>query len=87
MEEFFGLLPEPGAEDNAREYAKRYSNPDGPDHTLELRRLSISLAEKPELEAETREKFRSLLREENPQLDEEVLEKFLDVMIGNCLVR
>lgn len=87
MEEFFGLTQDPGAEEEAKKYAEKYLSSKGADNTLELRRLSIALAEKPELEAEIRERFRSLLREENPELGEEALEKFLDVMIGNCLVR
>lgn len=87
MEEFFGLSQVPEAEEEAKKYVEKYLRSRGVDNTQELRRLSIALAEKPALEAETREKFRSLLREENPELGEEVLEKFLDVMIGNCLVR
>jgi nucleoside-diphosphate kinase len=87
MMEHFGLTPEPGAEERARSYAMRYARQDGVDNTLELRRLSMRLAEKPELEEETRRRFRSLLREENSDLDEEELERFIDVMIGNCLVR
>lgn len=87
MEEYFGLDPDPGAEEAAERYAERYTRAGGADNTLELRRLSMRLAGNPELEGETRRRFRSLLREENPEVDDETLEKFIDVMIGNCLVR
>jgi nucleoside-diphosphate kinase len=87
MKEFFSLGKEPGAEKKAMTYRARYSRHKRVGQTLELRRLSLLLAENPQLEEEIRQKFRSLLREENPGIDEGVMEKFLDVMIGNCLVR